>query len=199
MTGPLAWGRPKHLRQGAVDRARKARSAHLCLGVVQIYHQSSRARHFRIRASARDRSKSRRRSRCTSDWRRTLLVVAKRLKVHIEDALRLSPRDTAAYLWRGFAGSVKLFLGKNEEAVALLRHSIETNRNFALPHFYLAVALAELGRLDEARLEAREGLSIDPTFTIRRYRGDAPTDNPIFMSRRQQVYDIMRWIGVPEE
>jgi hypothetical protein len=64
---------------------------------------------------------------------------------HIEDALRLSPRDTAAYLWRSFAGSVKLFLGKNEETVALLRHPIETNRNFALPHFYLAVALAELG------------------------------------------------------
>jgi tetratricopeptide (TPR) repeat protein len=117
---------------------------------------------------------------------------------HIEDALRLSPRDTAAYLWRSFAGSVKLFLGKNEETVALLRHPIETNRNFALPHFYLAVALAELGRLDEARLEAREGLSTDPTFTIRRYRADVPTDNPIFLSRRQQIYEIMRRIGVPE-
>jgi hypothetical protein len=41
----------------------------------------------------------------------------------------------------------------------------------------------------------REGLSIDPTFTIRRYRADAPSDNPIFMSRRRQFYEIMR---VPE-
>jgi tetratricopeptide (TPR) repeat protein len=118
---------------------------------------------------------------------------------HIEDALRLSPRDTAAYLWRSFAGSVKRFLGKNEETVALLRHPIETNRNFALPHFYLAVALAELGRLDEARLEAREGLSIDPTFTIRRYRADVPTDNLIFLSRRQQIYEIMRRIGARKD
>ena len=108
------------------------------------------------------------------------------------------PRDTAAYLWGGFAGSVKVFLGKNEEAVALLRHAIETNRNFALSHFYLAVALAELDRPDEARLEAREGLSIDPTFTIRRYRVGAPSENPIFMSRRRQIYEIMRNIGVPE-
>jgi hypothetical protein len=42
------------------------------------------------------------------------------------------------------------------------------------------------------------GFSIDPTFTIRRYRGDAPTDNQIFMNRRRQVYEIMRNIGVPE-
>ena len=72
---------------------------------------------------------------------------------------------------------------KDEEAVGELRRAIEANRNFAVAHFYLAVALAELGRLDEARLEAREGLSIDPTFTIRRYRGDAPSDNPVFLDR----------------
>ena len=93
---------------------------------------------------------------------------------------------------------MKVFLGKNEEAVGELRRAIEANRNFAVGRFYLAVALAELGRLDEARLEVREGLSIDPTFTIRRYRGDAPSDNPIFMSRRRQIYEIMRNIGVPE-
>jgi tetratricopeptide (TPR) repeat protein len=117
---------------------------------------------------------------------------------HIEHALRLSPRDAAVYLWRCFNGSVKVFLGKNEEAVRELRRAIEANRNFAAGHFYLAVALAELGRLDEARLEAREGLAIDPAFTIRRYRSDAPSDNPIFMSRRRQIYEIMRNIGVPE-
>jgi tetratricopeptide (TPR) repeat protein len=93
---------------------------------------------------------------------------------------------------------VKVFLAKDEEAVGELRRAIEANRNFSAAHFYLAVALAELGRLDEARLEAREGLSIDPTFTIRRYHRDAPSDNPIFMSRRRQICEIMRNIGVPE-
>jgi Flp pilus assembly protein TadD len=117
---------------------------------------------------------------------------------HIEDALRLSPRDTAVYLWHHFAGSAKLFLGKDEEAIARLRQAIEVNRNNAIEHFYLAVALAELGRLDEGRLEAKKGLSVDPTFTIRRYRADAPSDNPIFLSRRQQIYEIMRKVGVPE-
>jgi tetratricopeptide (TPR) repeat protein len=110
----------------------------------------------------------------------------------------LSPRDTAVYWWLHFAGCVKVFLGKDEEAVAQLRQSIELNRNSAAVHFYLAVALAELGRLDEARLEAKEGLSIDPTFTIRRYRADAPSDNPIFLRRRQQIYEIMRKVGIPK-
>ena len=50
-----------------------------------------------------------------------------------------------------------------------------------------------------ARCEAREGLSIDPMFTIRRYRSDAPSDNLIFLNRRQQIYELMREIGVPEE
>jgi tetratricopeptide (TPR) repeat protein len=64
-----------------------------------------------------------------------------------------------------FNGSVKVFLAKHEEAVGELRRAIEANRNFAAAHFYRGVALAELGRFDEARLEAREGLSIDPPIS----------------------------------
>ena len=171
--------------------------AHLCLGVAQMFT-------YRAAQGISELERA-----LTIDWNlaaaHAYIGLAKNFvgrgeetAGHIEDALRLSPRDTAAYLWRNFAGSVQVFLGKNEEAVVLLRHAIETNRNFAPSHFYLAVALAELDRPDEARLEAREGLSIDPTFTIHRYRGDAPTDNPIFMSRRRQIYEIMRNIGIPE-
>jgi hypothetical protein len=79
-----------------------------------------------------------------------------------------------------------------------LRHANEINRNFHPAHVYLAVALAGLGRLDEARVAARDGLVIDPTFTIRRYRGDAPSDNPVFLAGRQRIYEMMRKVGVPE-
>jgi tetratricopeptide (TPR) repeat protein len=171
--------------------------AHLCLGIAQMFtYRAAQGISELERALAIDRNLAA--AHAYIGLTKCFLGRGEESAGHIEDALRLSPRDTAAYLWRSFAGSVKVFLGEDEEAVAQFRHSIETNRNFALPHFYLAVALAELGRLDEARLEAREGLSIDPTFTIRRYRGDAPTDNPTFMSRRRQIYEIMRNIGVPE-
>jgi hypothetical protein len=96
------------------------------------------------------------------------------------------------------AGNTNVFLGKDEEAVTRLRHAIETKRNFQPAHFYLAVALARLDRLDEARIAAKDGLSIDPTFTIRRYRADAPSDNPVFLAQRQRIYEMMRRVGLPE-
>ena len=79
-----------------------------------------------------------------------------------------------------------------------MRHAIEVNRNYQPAHFYLAVALAGLGRLDEARIPAKEALAIDPTFTIGRYRAGAPSDNPVFLAGRQRIYELMRKVGVPE-
>ncbi len=95
---------------------------------------------------------------------------------HIEEAFRLSPRDTFAYFWRALAGIARVFLGQYEEAVTILRQSIEINGNFAVNHFYLGVALAELGRLDEARIAVQNGLALDPRFTILRYRNSAHSD-----------------------
>jgi TolB-like protein len=172
-------------------------SGHLCLGVVYIYtNRAVRGISELERALAIDRNLAA--AHAYIGVAQNFVGRGEETAGHIEDALRLSPRDTAVYLWRNFNGSVKVFLAKNEEAVGELGRAIEANRNFSAAHFYLAVALVELGRLDEARLEVREGLSIDPTFTIRRYRADAPSDNPIFMSRRRQIYEIMRNIGVPE-
>jgi TolB-like protein/class 3 adenylate cyclase len=171
--------------------------AHLCLGVVQMFtHRAAQGVPELERALALDRNLAA--AHAYIGLAQNFIGRGEETARHTEDALRLSPRDTAVYLWRTFNGSVKVFLGEDEEAVGELRRAIEANRNFAAAHFYLAVALAELGRLDEARLEVRAGLSIDPKFTIRRYRGDAPTDDPTFMSRRGQIYEIMRNVGIPE-
>ena len=93
---------------------------------------------------------------------------------HVLEALRLSPRDTAAYGWMQFVGSAKLFQGASEEAVAWFRRSIEINGAYGSGHLYLAAALVELGRLEEARTEAQGGLVFAPQFTIRRYRASFP-------------------------
>jgi hypothetical protein len=55
------------------------------------------------------------------------------------------------------------------------------------------------GHASRRRGAAREGLSIDPTFTVRRYRADAPSDNPVFLAGRQRIYEMMRKIGLPED
>ena len=99
---------------------------------------------------------------------------------HVKEALRLSPRDDFASQWMLTAGAAKLHLRADEEAVAWLRRSIESDRNWPLAHFFLAAALANLGRLEEARAAAQAGLALDPTFTIRRFHLGAATDNPRF-------------------
>ncbi len=120
-------------------------------------------------------------------------------EAHVNEALRLSPRDTNAYSWLGIAGLAKLLLSRDEEAVVRLRRAVETNRNWPSAHFYLAAALAHLGRPDEAQAAATAGLALDPSFTIHRYRSGAPGDNATYLAQRKRVYDGMRKAGVPEQ
>jgi TolB-like protein/class 3 adenylate cyclase/Tfp pilus assembly protein PilF len=118
---------------------------------------------------------------------------------HIQEALRLSPRDIYAYRWMLFVGIAKAQLGADTEAVNWLRRSIEANRNFPLAHFHLAEALAHLGQLDDARAAARAGLALDPGFNLRRYRVNALSDNPVYLAGRARGYEGLRMAGLPDE
>ena len=84
---------------------------------------------------------------------------------HIQEALRLSPRDTRAFLWYMFVGLGKLSIHADPEAIEWFRRSLEANRNHALSHFHFATALALVGDLKEARSIAEAGLALDPGFT----------------------------------
>jgi tetratricopeptide (TPR) repeat protein len=93
---------------------------------------------------------------------------AEEAESHVLEALRLSPRDTFAYAWMAFVGSAKICLGKDEEAVAWLRRSIERNRNQP-GHFFLAAAQAL--RMSEAQAAAKVGLALNrpsPSAAFRR-------------------------------
>jgi TolB-like protein len=123
---------------------------------------------------------------------------AEEAEAHIEEALRISPRDTMAYVWITVAANAKLMLGSDEQAVALSRRAVENNRTYALAHLWLAAALAHLGRLNEARAAAEAGIALSPTFTIARFRANAPNDNPIYLAQRERIIEGMRKAGVPE-
>jgi TolB-like protein/class 3 adenylate cyclase/Tfp pilus assembly protein PilF len=123
---------------------------------------------------------------------------AEETEAHINEAHRLSPRDTFSFRWLFFGALAKLQLGLDTEAVGWLRRSVEANRSYPLPHFILAAALARLGELDQARAAAQAGLTLDPTFTIRRYRANTPSDHPTFLAARERIYKGMRMAGVPE-
>jgi TolB-like protein len=119
-------------------------------------------------------------------------------EAHVHEALRLSPRDIFAYRWMMFVGIAKVQLNADAEAVVWLRRSIEANRNFPMAHFHLAVALALLGSLDEARAAAQVGLAFYPGFTIRRFQRQLASNNPTYLAKRKRFYEGMRLAGVPE-
>ena len=85
---------------------------------------------------------------------------------HIAEALRLSPRDTLAYIWMAYAGMAMFDLGRYEQAAAWCRRSIEANRNYPLAYFFLASALVQLDRLNEAHSATNSGLALNPAFTV---------------------------------
>ncbi|WP_249160917.1 winged helix-turn-helix domain-containing protein [Bradyrhizobium manausense] len=119
---------------------------------------------------------------------------------HIQEALRLSPRDTRTFLWFMFVGMAKLMINADLEALNWLRRSIEANPNYALSHFHLAGVLAMMRDIKEARSSAEVGLALDPGFTIRRYDISVSflSDNPGWLARRECFYEAMRLAGVPE-
>jgi TolB-like protein/class 3 adenylate cyclase len=126
---------------------------------------------------------------------------AEETEAHIAEALRLSPRDTLAYLWMYIAGLAKNLLGDYEEAAAWCRRSIEANRNYPQPHFWLGAALARLGRLDEARSAVKAGLALSPTFSISRAcaRWTAESDDPTYLAQLEPILEGLRKAGVPEQ
>jgi TolB-like protein/class 3 adenylate cyclase/TPR repeat protein len=126
---------------------------------------------------------------------------AEETEAHVAEALRLSPRDTMAYIWMYFGGLAKLYLGKYEQAVAWFRRAIEANRNYPAANFNLAAALAQLGRMDEAHSAVRAGLALNPTFTVARARAalTARSDDPTYLARLDPIFEGMRKAGVPEQ
>jgi len=130
-----------------------------------------------------------------------LIGRAEETEAHVGDALRLSPRDTLAYVWMHLAGHAKHHIGSYEQAVSWFQRAIEANRNYPLPHFELAAALARLGRIDEARSAVKAGLALNPDFTIARIRAAWATisEDPTYVAEHERIFEAMRKAGLPGE
>jgi TolB-like protein/class 3 adenylate cyclase len=119
-------------------------------------------------------------------------------EAHVNEAFRLSPRDIFAPYWGAIIGASKLQISADDEALDWFCRSIEANRTYPHTHFLAGAALALLGSPDHARAAATAGLTLVPSFTIRRYRDGAYTDNSTYLAKRERIYEGMRLAGVPE-
>ena len=136
-----------------------------------------------------------------SEWGKVLIGRAEETEAHVDQAMRLSPRDTTAHAWMTYVGIAKNLLGSYEQAVAWFRRAIEANRNYPQPYFALAAALAQLGRLDEARSSVRAGLALNPTFAISRARAGwtAMSDDSTYLAQLERLLEGLHKAGVPEQ
>jgi TolB-like protein/class 3 adenylate cyclase len=116
---------------------------------------------------------------------------------HVEEALRLSPLDSFAYLWMLFAGVAKIQADQYDAAATWLRRSIEINTNSPWAHLHLGIALYLTGSLAEAKAEISTGLQLDPSFTTDRYRSFALSDDGRYLAIRERTIQALRASGVP--
>jgi TolB-like protein/class 3 adenylate cyclase len=170
--------------------------AHLLLGVLLVCkNRATEAIHEFERALALDSNLAE--AHAEIGWAKYFMDRSAETEAHINEAFRLSPRDIFAYRWMMMIGFAKLDLDADHEALGWFRRSIEANRN-SFTHFGLAAVLALLGALDEAKAAAKAGLTLIPSFTIRRFREGALSDNPTFLAKRERIYQALRMVGVPE-
>jgi len=174
-------------------------SAHVTLGFVQIFTKRAAQGIAECEQSLMlDRNLAR--AHALIGQAKFLLGRGAETEPHINEAFRLSPRDTLAPRWMVWVGLAKAQLGADAEAVIWMRRGLDANRNYSVAYFAIAAVLARLGELDEARATVQVGLALDPTFTIRRFRDatNPRSDNPTFLAWRDRAIEGMRMAGVPE-
>jgi TolB-like protein/class 3 adenylate cyclase/Tfp pilus assembly protein PilF len=171
--------------------------AHLCMAIVLGFtNRAVQGIAECERASALDRNLAG--AHALVGQNKLLIGRADETEAHVREALRLSPRDPWVYIWLLAAGFAACLLGRNEEAAAWFRQSIEANRNYALCRFAHAAALANTGRMDEAQSEVAAGLALDPHFTITNFQSAIWSDNLVYLAQRARMIDDMRRAGAPE-
>jgi TolB-like protein/tetratricopeptide (TPR) repeat protein len=85
-------------------------------------------------------------------------------------ALRLSPFAPMGYLTDAALALAHLVARHYEEAIVWADRALHDQRRVTPALRAKVVALAWLGRIDEARTELHRLLAVDPTFTVARYR-----------------------------
>ncbi len=81
-------------------------------------------------------------------------------------ALRLSPFDPLSYLALHAFGTVRMRDGRFDEAAPHYARAVQANPRFSVMHAIHAAALAQAGRMDEAKAVASRLLALEPNFTI---------------------------------
>ena len=129
----------------------------------------------------------------------TVLGRAEEAFAPIEQALRLSPRDTARNVFEWHACHAHAHLAQWEQVIEWCGKSIASNPSYFAPHIELAAAYGWLGRSADARAAVSEIQKLRPGFTVENYVGgpDVPADAK-YKNERARIAEGLRKAGLPE-
>jgi len=116
-------------------------------------------------------------------------------------ALRLSPRDPFAFLWRYWLCHAHLHLHQYGEAIEECRRSVNLNNLYWYAYVDLISAYGATEQLEQARQSLTELNKLRPDFTIQWYRdlGYSISSNPQFRREFDDIVDGLRKGGVREQ
>jgi len=119
---------------------------------------------------------------------------------YADKAMRLSPRDPILYVFyleKGFALSL---LNHDDQAIDWLRRAVAAAPQWPLPQALLAAALSLTGQDNEARGVLKRYLSLGGTAakTIGQWKGQLPSNNPLFLAYAARLVEGLRNAGLPE-
>ena len=105
-------------------------------------------------------------------------------------------------IWLGAMGRVQFFLGRNEEAIRLLRLSADANPNDVRAYALLAAIYDLSGRHDDAVSALKICLRLRPDMTINRFFADwsvpLPVTSPIYQRQHERFREGLQVAGMPE-
>jgi len=125
---------------------------------------------------------------------------AEQTVVHVEKALRLSPRDPALANWLSFIGRAQFYLGRDSEAIDTLHRAAAASGTVSGTYLHLAAAYALTSRSAEAHDALAEFERLEPNTTISMIKDEtkSQSDNATFLKQRERLYDGLRKAGMSE-
>jgi adenylate cyclase len=109
----------------------------------------------------------------------------------IKKAMRLNPMYPVWYLW--VLGQSHFLKREHEEAINIFSEILHRNPNFLPAHPYLAAIYHELGRKEEARLQAEKLVEKSPQTSLDAWKRRLPYKNEEDLDR---LYKALQNIGM---
>ena len=104
----------------------------------------------------------------------------------VKKAMRLNPVHPVWYEWN--LGHATFMMGQYEEAIREFRKALDRNPDYLPAYGYLALCFIELGREEDARVEAAEFRRISPQSILEAWRQRLPYKDQRILERAMEGF-----------